>query len=53
MGISITSVLSFPSNDFVMSDLINDDVLSALKVYYGMVGDYDSLDRWIFFFVKN
>ena len=31
------------SNDFVMSNLINDDVLSALEVYYGKVGDYDSL----------
>ena len=37
-----------------MADLINDDMLSALEVYYGKFGDYDSLD-WgeSAFFVKK
>ena len=34
----------FSSNDFLMSEFINDDLLSALKVYYAMADDYDSLD---------
>ena len=33
----------FPSNDFLTSDLIIDDMLSALEGYYGTVGDYDSI----------
>ena len=33
----------FSSNDLLMADLFNGDVLSALKVYYEKVGDYDSL----------
>ena len=33
----------FYSNDFPMSEFINDDWLSDLDVYYCEVGDYDSL----------
>ena len=34
----------FSNNDFLMFDLINGDLSSALKVYYEKVGGYDSLD---------
>ena len=33
----------FSSNDLLMPEVINDDLLSALKVYYEKVEDYDSL----------
>ena len=43
----------FSSNDFLMSNLINDDVFSSLEVYYGKVEDYDSIARGVFFFRVN
>ena len=35
----------FSSNDFLMSNLSNGDMLSSLKVYYGKVEDFDSIAR--------
>ena len=34
----------FASNDFLMSEFINGDLLSALEFYYGAIEDYDSHD---------
>ena len=36
----------FACNGFAMDEFINDDLLSALEVYYGKIDDYDSLDWW-------
>ena len=43
----------FHSNDLVMSDLINDDMLSSLEVYYGKVEGCDSIARGICFCVNK